>query len=173
MGISHVYNLLEELGVRSFDHSTLLFYTDKLIIKEHYEIKKHESAAKNSIIEQMVKFAKPVNKITEYSYADVTHFDVFYKFTKQNQNQRNVLGGNNFLLNLETGNQKEKISLFVPDVSVLMQMQRVLKHLYALNLHISEGTSENKKTYLLYYKDASNKKMLDLIDEIGKDKQAE
>jgi hypothetical protein len=161
---------LKQLKISDFDNSILEFYTDKLIIKENYSIKMISNSIVNLLIQNTIKHSEPSNKITEYLYTEITHFDIFHDYLQTRKNQK--VQDNSLLIELSIGEKTEKIRLFVGNLGVIISMQDVLKHLYGLNMSISEGDSGNEETYLLYKTKKVEQKILNLIEEIGKDNQS-
>jgi hypothetical protein len=159
-----------------YDHSTLTFYTDKIVLNEYYFLQKDLLSSWDKWqMEYILKIIKGENFKIEYYYTDIQSVELTYALKKDDKK----LYENMFIFVVKAKNNLIRFNLFGGNANEISKMQTVLTHFYEIGLSLSESNSKGKKTHLLRNTgqnvkgEAIDNNILALISELGKNNQAE
>ncbi|MFN0203814.1 MAG: hypothetical protein ACKVTZ_19985 [Bacteroidia bacterium] len=172
--------------LKKYQEATLLCYDDKFIIKENYTQPKFPLEA------WVMRFLLPEEITIELTYSDLSRIRVYYILGKSTR--RGEIEKSKFELNFSytyplnsiylKGDEAarkhklkrtylEKTAIEIPKEQVIVDMQRLLRHLYTTDIEMIEENSRGERTKLLHplpnvSVQKIDKKYEDLIDEIGR-----
>jgi hypothetical protein len=159
-----------------YDHSTLTFYTDKIVLYEYYFLRKDLLSSWDKWqMEYVLKRIEGENFKIEYYYTDIQSIELTYALKEDDKE----LSENMFIFVVKAKDNLIRFNLFGGNANETSKMQTVLTHLYEIGLNLSESNSKGKKTHLLRNTgrdvkgEAIDKNILALINELGKNNQAE